>query len=238
MKMGWLRSKKFWLLLLGAGCLVLLGSVLPLKPWANELRAWLSTLGPGAMPVFILIYLLATVLGLPNILLILIAGTLFGLVNGIISASIADTLGAIACFLLGRTIARKWVETHIKQHSTFTQLDQAIRHKGWKILLLTRLSPLMPSNVLNYGFSCTNVSFRQYCFFSWLGMLPVIVVYVYLGSFGMSLAQPDRSPGTLTLQAIGLALTIGAALYITRLLKRSLSKTTTPELVKDSEKVH
>jgi hypothetical protein len=42
----------------------------------------------------------------PNILLILVAGTLFGLLQGILAVSIADTLGAIACFWVGRTIAR------------------------------------------------------------------------------------------------------------------------------------
>lgn len=227
MKMGWLKSKTFWLLVLSGVLIAVLSKLLPLDAWAGGLRGWLSTLGPNAMPAFIAVYLLASIFGLPNILLIVLAGTLFGFFNGIISASIADTLGAVACFLLGRTIARKWVESHIKQHSSFAQIDQAIQNKGWKILLLTRLSPLVPSNVLNYGFSCTNVNFWQYSFFSWLGMLPVIVVYIYLGSFGMSLLKPELSPGKMVLQAIGLLLTISAALYITRTLKRSLSQTPT-----------
>jgi uncharacterized membrane protein YdjX (TVP38/TMEM64 family) len=223
MKMGWLKSQKFWLLLLGSILLVVLGKALPLGEWSTALRGWLGTLGPGAVPVFILVYLIASVFGLPNILLILAAGTLFGFLKGVISASIADTLGAIACFWLGRTIARDWVEKKIKQHPSFAQLDQAIHNKGWKILLLTRLSPLVPSNVLNYGFSCTNVNFWQYCFFSWLGMLPVIVTYIYLGSFGMSFLKPEPSPGKIALQAIGLVLTVSAAIYVTRTLKKSLS---------------
>lgn len=175
------------------------------------------------MPAFVMIYLAATVIGLPNILLILIAGTLFGLTKGIIVVSIADTLGAIACFFIGRTIARKRIKRWMKKNPQFAQLDQAVNQKGWKILLLTRLSPLVPSNILNYGFSCTKVNFWQYCFFSWLGMLPIIGLYVYLGVFGTSLVGGELTFGKLALQGVGLGITILAALYTTRLAKKSLT---------------
>jgi uncharacterized membrane protein YdjX (TVP38/TMEM64 family) len=202
---------------------VLLGRQLPLQDWLTTIKNWLPTLGWWAMPAFILIYLIATVLGLPNVVLILISGTLFGLLQGIVSSSIADTLGAIACFWVGRTIARKQVKRLICKNPNLAQLDQAVAKKGWKILLLTRLSPFVPSNVLNYGFSCTKVNFWQYCFFSWLGMLPVIALYVYLGSFGGSLIDNRPTPGKLALQLTGLALAIGAAVYTTRLTRKVLS---------------
>lgn len=205
--------------------MALLGSQLPLSDWFTRLKGWLETLGPWAMPAFIGMYLLATILGLPNLVFMLVAGTLFGAVNGVISVSIADTLGAIACFLVGRTIARKRIKRWISKHPTFAQLDHAVGKKGWKILLLTRLSPLVPSNVLNYGFSCTKVNFWQYCFFSWLGMLPVILLYVYLGSFGLSLFTGNLTPQKLALQAVGLAVTIVMAIYTTRFAKKALTPT-------------
>ncbi|MBD3884666.1 TVP38/TMEM64 family protein [Phormidium tenue FACHB-886] len=223
MRAGWLRSRKFWLLVLGGILIALLGSTLPLKDWFVAVSNWLIALGPGAMPAFIVLYLLATVLGFPNILLILVAGTIFGLIPGIIAVSIADTLGAIACFLLGRTLARKRIKKWISKHPSFAQLDQAVGKKGWKILLLTRLSPLVPSNILNYGFSCTKVNFWQYCFFSWLGMLPVIALYVYLGSFGVALLQEGLTPRKLALQSVGIVLAIGAALYTTRIARKALT---------------
>ena len=229
MKAGWLYSRRFWLLVLGGVLLVLLGSRLPLAAWLAEIKGWLVTLGPWAVPAYILIYLLATVLGLPNILLILIGGTLFGFVKGVISVSIADTLGAIACYLLGRTIGREQIKRLISKYPNLAQLDKAVGKKGWKILLLTRLSPLVPSNILNYGFSCTKVNFWQYCFFSWLGMLPVIAIYVYLGSLGNRLTNGGLTPQTIVLQAIGVVLTVGAAFYTTRLTKKALATECPPE---------
>lgn len=223
MNATWFRSRKFWLIV-GCGVLItLLASKLPLKDWFTTVSDWLKALGPGATPAFVVMYLFATVLGFPNILLILVAGTLFGLGKGTITVSIADTLGAIACFLLGRTIARKRIKKWLSKHPSFAQLDQAVGQKGWKVLLLTRLSPLIPSNILNYGFSCTKVNFWQYCFFSWLGMLPVIGIYVYLGSFGVSLLQEGLTPRKVALQAAGVVLAIGAVFYTTRLARKALT---------------
>ncbi|MBW4473346.1 MAG: TVP38/TMEM64 family protein [Stenomitos rutilans HA7619-LM2] len=229
MKLNWLRSRKFWLLIGGCILLALLASTLPLKDWFTVLKDWLAKLGPAAMPAFIAMYLFATVLGFPNILLILVAGTIFGLAKGTLTVSIADTLGAIVCFLLGRTIARQRIKKWISKHPRFAQLDQAVGKKGWKILLLTRLSPLVPSNILNYGFSCTRVNFWQYCFFSWLGMLPVITLYVYLGSFGIALLQEGLTPRKLALQTGGVVLAMGAAVYTTRLAQKALKPTCASE---------
>lgn len=229
MKINWLRSIKFWLFVLSGILIALLGSKLPLLQWFTSLKDGLAMLGVWAMPAYMLIYLLATILGLPNILLILVAGSLFGLVKGIVSVSIADTLGAIACFFLGRTIARQRIKKWIAKHPSFAQLDRAVAKKGWKILLLTRLSPLVPSNVLNYGFSCTKVNFWQYCFFSWLGMLPVIALYVYLGSFGGRLLTDGLTPGKLALQSVGLLLALVAAIYTTRLARKALTSECPPE---------
>lgn len=223
MKLSWLRSRRIWLFALVGIAIALVGSKLPFSDWFDTIKNWLVGLGAGAVPAFVMLYLFATILGFPNILLILVAGTIFGFVKGIVAVSIADTLGAIACFLLGRTIARQRIKKWIRKHPNFAQLDQMVGKKGWKILLLTRLSPLVPSNILNYGFSCTRVNFWQYCLFSWLGMLPVISLYVYLGTFGVALLQEGLTPRKLILQAVGIIFAIGAGVYTTRIARKALT---------------
>lgn len=222
MKFNWLRSRRFWLLVVAGVLAAWIGSKLPLTEWFLATNRGLATLGLWAIPVFILLYLVATVLGLPNILLILVAGSLFGVVKGTLVASTADTLGAMLCFFIGRTFARKRIKRWMQKHPQFIQLDQAVERKGWKVLLLTRLSPLVPSSVLNYGFSCTKVDFWQYTLFSWLGMVPVIALYTYLGSFGTYLLSSEITVQKVALQGVGLLLAIGAALYITRLVRRTI----------------
>lgn len=222
MAFGWLRSRRFWLLTAAVVGAVVIGSQLPLDEWFTAVNTGLQGLGTWASPAFVLVYLIATVLGLPNILLILVAGSLFGFVKGAIVASIADILGAIACFLIGRTFARDRIKRWMQRNPKLARIDQAVERKGWKILLLTRLSPLVPSSVLNYGFSCTKVKFWQYTLFSWIGMVPVILLYTYLGSFGTSLLSDEITLENVLLQGVGLLLALAAALYTTRLVRKAL----------------
>jgi uncharacterized membrane protein YdjX (TVP38/TMEM64 family) len=225
MKRKFLVDKKVWLILVAVAIVsIFIGlSFLPLGDWLTDVRNWLKTLGFWAMPAFIVIYIGATVVGLPAVILFLVAGTLFGFLKGVVTVSIADALGASVCFLLGRTVARKPVKKWIAKRPQFAQLDQAVAKKGWKIVFLTRLSPLVPSNILNYGFSLTKVKFWHYLFFSWLGMLPIIALYVYVGSVGTNLLNGGNSPGKLALQGLGLCVTVGTVAYTTKLAKKTLS---------------
>ena len=230
MTQRWLRKKRTWLGLAVASCAVVLVSQLPIAETLGNTHSWLASQGVWAVPTFIGLYIMAAVVGLPNIVLILAAGTLFGLAEGVISASVADTLSIAACFGIGQTVGRRWITQTVKENSRFHKLDRAFAQKGWKIVLLTRLSPVLPSNILNYGFSITQINFWQYLFFSWLGMLPVIFTYVYIGTFGASMLTLDQRPGQLIFQAIGLLATIGVMVYTTRL--------TTSVLRHETEEAH
>src|SRR5262249_61840093 len=137
-------------------------------PWGRGLRARAS--------------LPATVFAVPGSLITLGAGAAFGLIRGTLAVSAGSTLGAAAAFLLGRTLARGWVEHKVANKPRFRALDQAIGAEGFKIVLLLRLSPVFPFNVLNYALGLTRVSFRSYLVASWIGMLPGTVMYVYLGA--------------------------------------------------------
>ena len=220
-----LKKKRLWMGLAIASCLIVLISHVPfgsLLAWIGTAQSWLAGQGKWAIPTFIATYVIAAVFGIPNIVLLLAAGTLFGLTKGVISASIADTLSIAACFVIGQTVGRRWITKAVGEHSRFHKLDKAFAQKGWKIVLLTRLSPLLPSNILNYGFSLSCMNFWEYLFFSWLGMLPVIFTYVYIGTFGVSILTANQQPDNLVFQAIGLAATLGVMIYATKLAASAL----------------
>lgn len=222
-KLNWLRRRKFWLLVLVGLAIVGLISLLPTQEWSSAIDGWLKSLGFWAFPAFIGLYVTLTVCGIPSIVMMLLAGTLFGLPSGILFVSVADTLGAAACYGVGRTFARQRIKEWIEQNPNFAQLDHAVAQKGWKIILFSRLSPIIPSNILNYGFSLTRVNFWEYLFFTWLGMLPVIGMYVYLGYFGMNAIGDSGEPSSLALQTGGLVATIAVAVYTTRIARSVLS---------------
>lgn len=193
--------------------------------WLLQANHWLSSLGYLAYPAFIGIYLSATLIGLPAIFLFLAAGSLFGFVPGLILVSLADTLSVAICYQLGRTVARKKVSEWIAQRPQWGELDRAVARKGWKIVFLTRLSPIVPSNVLNYGFSLTRINFWQYLFVSWLAMLPVIALYVYLASVGTNLLSGNNDdPRQITASIIGLVTALMAIAYTTKLMYGTLKQ--------------
>ena len=94
-------------------------------------------------------------------------------------------------------------------------------------MLLTRLTPVFPYNVLNYAFGLTGVSFRRYILASWIGMIPGTLLYVYLGSTAKDLAQvfSGNVEGGMAQQLIkilGLVATVVVTIIITRIARRSL----------------
>ncbi len=189
---------------------------------------WVRGLGPAGPLLFMAIYVLATVLFLPGSILTLGAGAVFGVAIGSVVVSISATLGAVCAFLVGRYLARGWVEGKIDENPKFKAIDEAVAREGWKIVGLTRLSPIFPFNLLNYAYGITKVSFRDYFLASWVGMLPGTVMYVYIGSLAGDLATLGAGGGgpasaaQWALRILGLAATIGVTVYVTRIARKAL----------------
>lgn len=181
-------------------------------------------LGPWGVALFIGIYVAATVFLLPGSILTLGAGAVFGVVWGSIYVSLASTLGATASFLIGRYGTRRWVAKKIAGNPTFTAIDRAVAAQGWKIVGLTRLSPVFPFALLNYAFGITQVTVRDYIIASWIGMMPGTVLYVYIGSLANLAAGPrTKSKVEWAFYGVGLLATIIVSIWITRTARRALA---------------
>lgn len=179
-----------------------------------------------AAALFIAAYVLVAVLVLPGSILTVAAGLLFGLPFGVALTSAASTLGACAAFAVGRFAARDWVAQRVATRPRFHALVAAAGSRGFLFVLLARLSPLVPYNLLNYALSVTSVRFRDYVLATWLGMLPITVLYVYTGSIAKSLTDPGRAPGWAagSLIAIGFVATAALTWLIARQATRALSE--------------
>lgn len=187
----------------------------------------IARLGPWGPALFVLIYVLATVLFIPGSALTLGAGAVFGVAWGSLYVSIASTLGATAAFLVGRYLARGWVAKKIEGNASFAAIDRAVADEGWKIVGLTRLSPVFPFTLLNYAFGLTRVTLRNYIIASWIGMMPGTVMYVYLGSLArVGAAGEKKSPAELALYGVGLVATLAITVFITRIARRALAQRT------------
>ena len=200
-------------------------------PWLSNALDWIRGLGALAPVAFIAIYIVACVAFLPGSILTIGAGVIFGVVRGSIYVSIAATLGATAAFLVGRYLAREWVSAKLEGNAKFKAIDEAVGMEGWKIVFLTRLSPVFPFNLLNYAYGLTRVSLRDYFFASWIGMIPATILYVYIGSLSGDLARAagggtQRTPLEWALTAVGFIATVAVVVYATRIGARAIREKT------------
>ena len=219
-----------WLLSLGAMALLLAAArYFNVQDLLKQALDGVSRLGPWGPAIFIVIYVAATVLLIPGSVLTLGAGAVFGLIRGTLVVSVASTLAATAAFLIGRYLARAAVARKIEGNEKFAAIDRAVAAEGWKVVFLTRLSPVFPFTLLNYAFGLTQVKLVHYVITSWIGMFPGTVMYVYLGSLAnVSAGQRDRTPAEWTLYGVGLLATVVVTILVTRIAKQALSKRIEP----------
>ncbi len=204
------------------------GSAVNPQEWLVNTLHWIDNLGSLGAITFIVVYIIATVAFLPGSILTLGAGVVFGVVWGSIYVFIGATIGATGAFLVGRYIARGWVASKIEGNHKFKAIDQAVGKEGLKIVLLTRLSPVFPFNLLNYAYGVTGVSLKDYVVGS-VGMIPGTIMYVYLGSLAGNLATigtetPPANPiAQWSIRIIGFIATVAVTLFVTKLARKALN---------------
>ena len=225
-------AAKVLLALVAIAALVVVARRLGLQAWLQRVLAWINDLGPWKPVGYIFFYAVACVFAIPGSILTLGGGFLFGIGFGILYVSIGATLGATLAFLAGRYLLRTWVVNKLGHNLKFQALDEAVAREGWKIVLLVRLCPIFPFPVTNYGFGITRISLKEYVVASWIGMLPAMMVLVYIGSLAGSLTNlgpasgRTRTPLEWAFYGVGLVLSILVTIYITRVAKRALDDKT------------
>src|SRR6266404_807017 len=235
-----ISSRWKWVLYIAAGIgIVLAVKYLHVQEWLKSALDWIGKLGPWGPVIFIALYVVATVLFVPGSVLTLGAGAVFGVALGSVCVSISATLGATAAFLVGRYLARDAIARKIEKHEKFTTIDRAVADEGWKIVLLTRLSPVFPFTLLNYVFGLTRVKLSQFVLASWLGMIPGTVMYVYLGSLvNVGAGHRQRTTGEWGLYGAGLLATVTVTVFVTRVARKALAnKIGTSQTVQISKEI-
>lgn len=201
----------------------------------HRFTSWVESLGPWAPLGFVAGYAAGVVLLAPGSILTIAAGAIFGLAAGIAYAFAGAMMGAAAAFLVGRYLARAAVERRLTGSPRAAAIDHAVARQGRRIIVLLRLTPVVPFNLLNYALGVSRVSFPDYLIAS-AAILPGTVVYVYYGTLLRGVAELSAGSPTprgwpyYALLALGLVATIAVAALITRLARRALAEATGGEL--------
>ncbi|HKU93870.1 MAG TPA: TVP38/TMEM64 family protein [Vineibacter sp.] len=209
---------RWWLW--AAGALVVLalataGLLSPVGTWIDTFHNWVESLGIWGVVVFALVYVVATVALLPCAPLSIVAGLAYG-VWAFPLVIVSAMTGACLAFQIGRHLARERVRSWAKDHPRGAAVIDAVSEQGWKVVLLLRLSPLVPFNVQNYLFGVTAIRFVHYAIATAIGILPGAALFISIGAFGHGAEGDEGRILNWILFGIGLAATVLAAALVSR----------------------
>ncbi|XP_023540135.1 uncharacterized protein LOC111800596 isoform X4 [Cucurbita pepo subsp. pepo] len=203
---------------------------LPVDKILKDFLLWVhQDLGVWGPVVLAIAYIPLTIMAVPASILTLGGGYLFGLPIAIVADSIGATAGAGAAFLIGRTVGKSFVVSKLKDYPQFRSVAIAIHRSGFKIILLLRLVPLLPFNIMNYLLSVTPISLGKYMLASWLGMMPITVALVYVGTTLKDLSDVTHgwnefSKSDWAFLVLGLSISVVLIICITKVAKAALDK--------------
>jgi uncharacterized membrane protein YdjX (TVP38/TMEM64 family) len=160
-----------------------------------------------------------------------LAGYAYGFAKGFLIAWPGVTLGACVAFLIGRVSVGKLLSARAGEGAFWRAIDRAVRAEGLKITLLLRVTFALPQNLSTYMLSATPLSLRHFALGTFVGLFPVTMFHVYVGSSVESAAELISGGGSsrgplawLTLGA-GLVITVAALVLTSRVARRALDKT-------------
>lgn len=200
-----------WPALSPAHVLDVLGAIHDLGPAGWALTAGLQVLvaASGILP--------ASVVGLA-------AGALYGVAPGFLLSAASLMAGAVIAFQLGRSLLRPWLQGYLQRRPRLRNLDRMVGERGWVLIALLRVSPVMPFAPTSYALGLSAVSLRDYAVGT-LASLPALLGYVCLGALGRAsfvAGVEGASALRWVLIALGLVSSAALAVQVGRLLALAL----------------
>ncbi|MCG6962555.1 MAG: VTT domain-containing protein [Acidobacteria bacterium] len=171
--------------LLLAIAIVVLGS--EIGSHLQVVESWIASLGPWALLAFILLFVLATTLLVPETVMAIVAGALFGFDKGLAAVIAGGFVAAALQFLLSRRVLRAPIQRALDSRPHLASIQNAIAHSEVRLQVLLRLTPLNPAT-LSYMFGAAGVRFPGFLL-ACLALVPHQLIEVYFGYAGRHVAK-------------------------------------------------
>jgi uncharacterized membrane protein YdjX (TVP38/TMEM64 family) len=169
----------------------------------QRVRDWIDGYGAAGPLVFIVVSSLLTVVLFPGPLLAGASGLLFGTALGTPVSIVAATTGAALAFALGRWWAHDAVVETFGHHRRLQALRAWVGARGFESVLLARVAPGMPYNLVNYAASLTPVALGTFALATLIGAAPRAFAYTALGGSIGNLGSPAAIVAICLLAAEG-----------------------------------
>ncbi|WP_419741801.1 TVP38/TMEM64 family protein [Paraclostridium dentum] len=178
------KFSKFLKVLLSAIIIFVIGSIiykiLNMDIGPNDIQKYVTSFGKLAPLVYIVMFALVPLTLFPDSILAIGGGIIFGLYKGYIYTLVGALIGASLSFYISRKLGRNFVKKITKEKLDY--IEEMINTKGFFVILLLRLIPLFPFDVISYGAGLTNIKYRDFIFATIVGTIPGILVFTNIGA--------------------------------------------------------
>jgi len=138
----------------------------------EELQDTIKQYGAFGPVVYVLLYMLASVFLIPCFPLSVGVRLIYGPLWGSVLVMIALSVSVSVCFCVTRIVGRKCVEERINKRKDFKLIKKGVDKQGYKMVVLTRIIPIVPTNIQSYAYGLSGVSFQKHLVVSLIAMIP------------------------------------------------------------------
>lgn len=145
----------------------------------ENVKAFVDSYGIFSPIIYIILFTFVPLTLFPDSILAIAGGMCFGMVDGFIYTMIGAMFGGILSFFLAKTLGHKVFNKFIKKD--ISNLETAIKKKGFALVFILRLIPLFPFDIISYAAGFSGVKFKDFATATILGIIPGIFVFVNIG---------------------------------------------------------
>ena len=185
-------KKKIWI---WAGSLAGIGGLVWLFSRVDpaDIQSFVAGFGPWAPAVYMGLFTLLPAVFFPVAVLALAGGLLFGLWWGSVYTFLGAMVNCTVMFWLARTVGyekvKALVDTRLSEKWR-NRLAAAGGREGFLLLIILRLIPAVPYNLINYAFGLTRMTYPAYLLASAIGIIPGTLVFINIGDKAMDVTSP------------------------------------------------
>ena len=161
---------------------------------AEGVRDTLLRYGDLAPVIYMLLFAVLPAFFFPVAVLAFAGGLLFGLLWGSVYTFIGAVINCALMFFLARRIGREKIRALVQRKLPSVwqaRLKKAGGRKGFLLLIILRLIPAVPYNLINYAFGLTEMPFAAYMLGSAIGIIPGTLVFINIGDKALDVTSPS-----------------------------------------------
>jgi len=145
-----------------------------------RIENWIATLGPWGPVLFVATIFVLEPLFVPNTLLGIVAGVVFGLFEGYLLYFWSAYFANLIIYFIGRRVLHARLMRALDRRVIIRDAVQATKKEGASLVFWIRVIPINPV-IFSYAFGAIQVPFRSVAIGT-LGMFPHLFLDVYLGA--------------------------------------------------------